>query len=166
MSTVKEIKHNLDGTTELFDCYLLYRGADYVVLCYVSERSHVVAGVDLPIGSLTIGHYWRSKEYAVWEMYGPDGELRGYYVHICRNVEFGEDRVEWHDMAVDVWLGADARSEILDEDELERSVQSGKIAPAAADAVRRSAEQFTKNAPAILQQLESFGAVELLAALR
>lgn len=165
LPAIKEIKHNLDGTTEHFDCHLLHREAGYVVLCYVSDRPYRIAGAKLPTGSLTIGHYRHGRAYIVWEMYTPEAELQGYYIHLCSEVDLGDGFVEWHDMSVDVWVGSDGRSEILDEEELGRSVRRGRIGSAEAAEVRDLARQLQNELPAIAQELGRFSPVELLATL-
>ena len=165
LPTITEIKHNLDGTTEHFDCYLLHRDPAYAVICYVSERSYTVAQATLPAGSLTIGHYWRGRAYVLWEMYTPRAELLGYYVHLCGDLNLGDRFVEWHDMSVDVWVGSDGHSEILDEDELERSVRTGQIGSAEAAKIRRLARQLQDELPTVTRQLRCFSPLELLTAL-
>ena len=162
---IEEIKHNLDGTTERFDCHLVHRDPDYVVLCYVSDKPYAVAGEDIPAGSLTIGHYRPGSDYVLWEMYTPQAEPLGYYVHLCGEIRLGDRCVEWHDMTIDVWLGSDARFEILDEDELERSVEAGQIGPTEADRILHRARRLRPEGAAIAQQFKRFDAAELLGLL-
>lgn len=162
---IEEIKHNLDGTTERFNCYLVHRGPEYVVLCYISDMPYAVAAADVPAGSLTIGHYRPGNDYVLWQMYTPQAELLGYYVHLCDEIRLGDRSVEWYDMVVDVWLGSDGRFEILDEDELERSVDVGRIGHAEANKIISRARQLKKNATGITQKLKHFDPAELLSAL-
>jgi len=166
LPTITETKHNLDGTTQRFECRLLYRDGDYLVLCYLSDRPYAAAGADLPEGSLTIGHYRPARDYIVWEMYNPRAELQGYYIHICRNVTFGENSVEWEDMAVDVWVGTNGTSDVLDEDELERSVQAGRIRAHEARGVRDSAQELSAAPFGIAEELRHFDPGDLLTSLR
>ena len=165
LPAIEEIKHNLDGTIERFDCYLVHRDPHYVVLSYLSDRPYMAAGVRLPAGSLTIGHYRRGAKYIVWEMYNPQAELLGYYVHLCGDISLSDRCVEWHDMTVDVWLGSDGRSEILDEDELERSVEAGQIDPSEADMVRRRARRLRDETVTIARDIRRFNPGELLRTL-
>ena len=165
LPAIEEIKRNLDGTIERFDCHLVHRDPGYVVLCYVSDRPYAVDGADIPAGSLTIGHYRPGSDYVLWQMYTPQAEPLGCYVHLCGEIRLGDRCVEWYDMTVDVWLGSDGRSEILDEDELERSVKAGQISPTEADRVIRRARQLQNDAADITQKLKHFDAAELLGAL-
>jgi len=165
LPAVEEVKHNIDGTTERFDCRLVHREPDYAVLGYVSDRPYLVAGTELPAGSLTIGHYRLGNDYVLWEMYTPRAELFGCYVHLCGEICLSDESVEWHDMTVDVWLGSDGRSEILDEDELDRSVRAGQIDPNEADAIRRRAKRLRTEGAAIAQQFKRFDPEKLLAGM-
>lgn len=165
MPPIEEIKHNLDGTTERFDCHLVHQAPDYVVLGYVSDRPYTVAGAEVPAGSLTIGHYRPGSDYVLWEMYTPQAEPLGYYVHLCGEIKLGDRCVEWHDMILDVWLGSDGRFEILDENELERSVKEGQIGATEADRVIRRARRLQNDAAGITQKLKHLDAAELLGVL-
>jgi predicted RNA-binding protein associated with RNAse of E/G family len=162
---IEEIKHNLDGTTERFDCHLVHQAPDYVVLGYVSDRPYTVAGAEVPAGSLTIGHYRPGSDYVLWEMYTPQAEPLGYYVHLCGEIKLGDRCVEWHDMTVDVWLGSDGRPEILDEDELERSVKAGRISPSEGGMIRQRARRLRTEGAGIVREFKRFDPAELLATL-
>ncbi len=162
---MEEIKHDLDGSTERFDCHLVYREPDYVVLCYRSDRRYAVGDVNIPEGSLTIGHYRSGSDYVFWEMYTPQAEPLGYYVHLCGNISIGDRCVEWYDMTVDVWLGSSGRSDILDEDELERSVEAGQVDAGEASRIRRRARRLRDEGAAIAQEFKRFDAAELLEVL-
>jgi len=165
LPAIEEIKHNLDGTTQRFDCHLVHREPDYVILCYLSDRPYAVGGLDIPEGSLTIGHYRSGSHYVLWEMYMPQAEPLGYYIHLCGKISIGDRCVDWHDMTVDVWLGSDGRSKILDEDQLERSVESGQIDHGEASRIRRRARRLRDEGAAIAQEFKRFDAAELLGLL-
>jgi predicted RNA-binding protein associated with RNAse of E/G family len=162
LPSIEEIKHNLDGTTERFDCRLVHREPDYVVICYLSDRPYAVGDVSIPEGSLTIGHYRSGSDYVFWEMYTPQAEPLGYYVHLCGKISIGDRCVEWYDMTMDVWFGSDGRFKILDEDELESSVESGQIDPDEASRIRRRARRLRDKGAAIAQQFKRFDPMELL----
>jgi hypothetical protein len=166
LPAIVETKRNLDGTTERFDCRLVHRDDEYLVLCYLSDKPYVAAGEDIPQGSLTIGHYWRGGDYIVWEIYNPRAGLQGYYIHICRNVTFGENSIEWEDMAVDVWVSANGTSRTLDEDELERSVQSGQVSISEARTILSRTDELRATASSIVAKLKRFDPRDLFAALQ
>jgi hypothetical protein len=127
LTPIREIKQNLDGTTEVFDCHLLYRDADYLVLAYLSDRPYTVADARVPPGTLTIGHYRRGCDHIVWEMYSPKGRLFGHYIHLCHDINLSDQELTWRHMALDIWVGPNGNSEILDQDDLDTAVKTGQI---------------------------------------
>jgi len=153
---ITEIKRNLEGTVERFACRLLHRDSEYLVICYVSDRSYSVGGAELPVGSLTVGHYLRGREYILWEMYTPPGDVAGYYVHLCSDLTFGDRTVEWRDMSVDVWVGSDGRTEVLDEAELYEHVAAGHISSGEACRLCQRARELCTKVPSVVQRLKRF----------
>ena len=52
-------------------------------------------------------------------MLNPGKILEGHLFHICRNQQVQEDRVEYLDLLLDVWVDSEGHITILDRDELE-----------------------------------------------
>lgn len=78
------------------------------------------------------------------------GRFTGYYADILRPVRFLSAR-EWEvtDLFLDVWLGADATTaRLLDEDELEQALSRGWIDEDTARTARREAERLLSDAAA------------------
>ncbi len=162
---ITEIKRNLDGTVERFACHMLHRDPEYVVLCYISDKTYTVADAELPAGSLTIGHYLRGRGYILWEMCAPHGDLVGYYVHLSTDLKFSDRTVEWRDMSVDVWVGSDGQCEVLDEAELHEHVAAGRISSGAASRLCQRARELCTEVPTIVRDLKRFRPDELFAML-
>lgn len=125
----REVKHHYNKPTETFGCELLDWSERRIVLKYVSEHAWVHRGLDMtfPPATTTIGTYWRGRGYVVWQMYGPDGALLGYYVHIVEPVTIAADAVEYRDALVDIWFWPNGRHRVVDEDELEACVATGQM---------------------------------------
>jgi predicted RNA-binding protein associated with RNAse of E/G family len=75
-----------------------------------------------------------------------DGTFTGYYANILTPLRMEGDRWETMDLCLDVWLGADGRVEILDEDEFHQAVdqrwmddRTARAARAEADAIAAAA---------------------------
>lgn len=127
MAKIREIKRNLDGQRLEFECQLLSRDADGIILHYVSPRAYDFQTVRFVEGCRTTALYQPGKPYVLWRMESPSGELLGYYIHLAANVSLGAEQVEWDDLTVDVWVHPDGRYEIWDEDELRRLREQGII---------------------------------------
>ena len=125
----KEIKRHLNKPTELYDCDLLRSEAGHVVLKYVSDRQFASTrlGITFPPGCITIAFYWKTHPYVFWGIFSPEKELLGYLVHICTDVSISEDSVSYLDLLLDIWFYPDGRYIVLDADEVEECLQSGRL---------------------------------------
>lgn len=124
---ILEIKRHLNKPDESYPCDLLLRGQDYVVLKYVSDRPGRVGGVIIEAGSTTHAYYRAGQGYIVWKIGGPDGQLKGYLFHICKDLQVDEKRVEYLDMLLDLWIDPDGQLTVLDQDEVEACATKGVI---------------------------------------
>lgn len=88
-------------------------------------------------GDVFVEHFWRTRWYAVKEVWTGDGVLKGWYCDVTRPalVRSGEILVE--DLDLDLWVSADGTSVLrLDEDEFAGSGLATSDPEAAAQAVR------------------------------
>ncbi|MCX5306891.1 MULTISPECIES: DUF402 domain-containing protein [Streptomyces] len=88
-------------------------------------------------GDVFVEHFWRTRWYAVKEVWTGDGVLKGWYCDVTRPalVQSGEILVE--DLDLDLWVSADGSSVLrLDEDEFAESGLAASDPEAAAQAVR------------------------------
>lgn len=122
-----EVKRHLNKPDETYLCDLVGRGADFVVLKYVSDRDWQVAGQPIPAGTSTFAYYRAAGGSVVWKMVGPQGNLTGYLFHICKELEIQEDRVIYLDLLLDLWFDPTGECTVLDRDELEDSQQKGQV---------------------------------------
>ena len=127
MNKILEIKRNLDGSRLEFECELLSRDANQVILSYVSPRAYDLQGLRLERGCRTTALYQLEKPYVFWRIDSPSGKLLGYYIHLAANVSIGPDWVGWDDLTIDLWVHPDGRYQVWDEDELRRLRERGVI---------------------------------------
>ena len=127
MTTVREIKRNLDGRVLRFECELLYRDAGRAVLHYVSPTGYEFAEVQLEAGCHTTALYRVGQPYVFWRITAPDGTLHGHYLHLAENIRIKDKGVTWDDLAVDVWVWPDGRHAVWDEDELRAFHERGLV---------------------------------------
>ncbi|WP_030720213.1 DUF402 domain-containing protein [Streptomyces sp. NRRL F-2580] len=88
-------------------------------------------------GDVFVEHFWRTRWYAIKEVWTADGVLKGWYCDVTRPalVRPGEILVE--DLDLDLWVSADVTSVLrLDEDEFAESGLVTSDPEAAAQAVR------------------------------
>jgi hypothetical protein len=134
LPSILEIKRTLDGREKRFDCRLLAIAPDHrhaAVLWIAPEPMHV-HGVDLPAGTVSVGHFWTDRHYNVYHWLDRAGQTLGYYFNICDETRITTGTIEWRDLVVDVLAIPGARLDVLDEDELPAELPPGILAHIAA----------------------------------
>lgn len=64
--------------------------------------------------------FFTDKWYNIFEIYDrDDGALKGWYCNITKPAVIAADSVAYVDLALDLWVSANGRQTVLDEDELE-----------------------------------------------
>jgi hypothetical protein len=88
-------------------------------------------------GDVFTEHYWRDRWYAVKEVRGSGGALKGWYCDITRPVALDGATLTSEDLDLDLWVSADG-SDVrrLDEDEFAASGLTARDPAAAAQAER------------------------------
>ena len=118
MTQVLEIKYTLAGERKEFNCELCELTAERAVILFRLRRDVNLAGVLLPAGTLSFGHYWVDRHYNVYHWLLPDGTTRAYYFNLADRTKLRAHSVEWRDLVVDVLVTPDGTARVLDEDEL------------------------------------------------
>jgi predicted RNA-binding protein associated with RNAse of E/G family len=120
LPAILEIKRTLDGREKRFDCRLLALAPDrrHAAVLWIAPEAMHVHGVDLPAGTVSVGHFWTDRHYNVYHWLDGAGENLGYYFNICDQTRIDAERIEWRDLTVDVLALPGGRLDILDEHEL------------------------------------------------
>ena len=152
---ILEIKRHLNKPDESYLCDLFKRDSDYLVLKYVSEQPGRVASVTFEVGSTTYAYYRAGGGYVLWKMLGPDNKLRGHLFHICRDQVVSEDRVEYLDLLLDIWIDADGQLSILDRDEVEQCATKGALSEQDLAWITRQEQEIIKNQTQIISDFDN-----------
>lgn len=150
MAKILEIKRNLDSSRFEFECELLFRDANQVILSYVSPRAYDLRGLHLEKGCRTTALYQSGKPYVFWRIDSPSGKLLGYYIHLAANVFIGPDWVTWDDLTIDLWVHPDGRYEVWDEDELRRLRERGVIGERQLRSIEETKQRVIENLAEII----------------
>lgn len=151
---ILEIKRHLNKPDESYLCDLLARGGDYVIVKYVSEMSGRVGALTFDVGSTTFAYYKIGMGYVIWKMLNPDKKLEGYLFHICRDLQVGEDRVEYLDLLLDIWIDSAGQMTILDRDEVEECVSQGIIGKQDMEWIATQEQEITENWSQIISDFD------------
>ncbi|MEU9302728.1 DUF402 domain-containing protein [Streptomyces sp. NPDC048269] len=88
-------------------------------------------------GDVFVEHFWRTRWYAVKEVWTGDGVLKGWYCDVTRPAVVRSGEIHVEDLDLDLWVSADGSSVLrLDEDEFAESGLTTSDPEAAAQAVR------------------------------
>ncbi|RSS52235.1 DUF402 domain-containing protein [Streptomyces sp. WAC07061] len=88
-------------------------------------------------GDVFVEHFWRTRWYAVKEVWTGEGVLKGWYCDVTRPAVVRGGEIVVDDLDLDLWVSADGTSVLrLDEDEFAASGLAARDPEAAARAVR------------------------------
>jgi len=133
---VREIKRKLDGREMAFDCDLIYRDDDAMVIRYESKGNFA------RIATMSEGYYWQGRNYLIYKMFR-DGELVGHRFDVCRDVTFGPDCVEWTDLDLDFFLTPEGELQVHDEDEVAEAIAVGLLNSDDQQIIKRTRQLLT-----------------------
>jgi len=150
-ATITERKTRLDGSVVEFPCerLLLERGRR-AILRYVSERARALEGTDLriPVGTVTVAHYWVDRPYNVYHLLA-EGRTLAYYCNVVADTMIADDLVAFTDLVVDVVLRTSGAATVLDEDEL-----PDDLAPRHRLAIAKALEALITDPRTLIREIE------------
>jgi predicted RNA-binding protein associated with RNAse of E/G family len=118
LPTIIEHKLTLGGLEKRFECRLLARTPTHLSVLWIAPAAMHVHGVDLPAGTVSIGHFWTDRPYNVYHWLRGDRTTVGYYFNLADRTTWTAERLDWRDLTVDVLATPEGRLDVLDEDEL------------------------------------------------
>jgi predicted RNA-binding protein associated with RNAse of E/G family len=118
LPAIVEVKRTLAGVEKRFECRLLSRTDTHVAVLWIAPAAMHVHGVDLPAGTISIGHFWTDRNYNVYHWVSSDSSTIGFYFNISDRTVIAPGLLSWRDLTLDVLATPDGRLEVLDEDEL------------------------------------------------
>jgi len=159
LPAILEIKHTLDGRQKRFDCRLLARTEDgrHAAVLWIAPEPMHVHGVDLPAGTVSVGHFWTDRPYNVYHWLDPAGQTLGYYFNICDQTRITAGVIEWRDLIVDVLALPGGRLDVLDEHEL-----PPQLAPDVAAHIEVGKRAILDAPGAVLAEIEATSRTALL----
>jgi len=92
--------------------------------------------------------YYSARWYNVFEIFDrDDGAPKGYYCNVSRPAVFLDNRVEYEDLFLDLWVSADGTQHVLDEDEFAAAALDEATQSAARAALVELQELFKSKRP-------------------
>lgn len=122
MSHIKVLKKNpADEVVWQYEGEVLRRAENEIILEALFNRE------DLPFMDIVLKRndrfvetFYADRWYNIFEIYDrDDGKFKGWYCNIGKPAVITDEFVSYVDLALDLWVSADGRQTVLDEDELE-----------------------------------------------
>jgi len=120
-----EYKKTYFGESKVFDCDLVYKDDEQreVVIAYRPEKTMHFVGVEFPIGSVSLGYYWKNRNYNVYHWKDLRGKTLLFYFNISKDTRIQENSVTWLDLIVDIAVKPEESPIVLDEDEVPKNIE-------------------------------------------
>lgn len=144
MPVMKILKKNLAGeVTWQYDSEVLHRDETSITVEAFFNRD------DMPFQEIVLKRndrfvetFFTDKWYNIFEIYDRDDcKLKGWYCNITKPAVIQDESISYVDLALDLWVSANGRQMILDEDELDEL---------------KLGEELKKNVYAGLQELQEY----------
>lgn len=119
---MKVLKKNLEGeVTWQYEGEVLQREESFIIVeAFFNRDDMPFQEIVLKRGDRFVETFYMDKWYNIFEIHDrDDGMLKGWYCNICKPAVIEDDSVSYVDLALDLWVSANGRQTILDEDELE-----------------------------------------------
>lgn len=134
----------LPDREEVFRQWVVEDAGEYVVTLLESadlrEPMRIEGRTVLEPGSPIVWFTYREGWHDVGRFHLADGTFTGVYANVLTPVRMEGARWETTDLCLDVWLGADGRTEILDQAEFAEATDRGWMDAAIAATAREQAE--------------------------
>ena len=131
---IKVQKKNLSGeVTVEYDGIVLQRGENSVTLEALFTREDMpFMDVIFKKGDRFVEYFYADRWYNIFKIHDRDhGEVKGWYCNIGKPAEIKDNIVSYVDLALDLWVSADGKQTVLDEDEFEELALTKELSAAA-----------------------------------
>ena len=122
MSHMKVLKKNLaEEVTWQYEGVVLNRAENAITLEALFNRDDMpFMDIVLKRNDRFVESFYSDRWYNIFEIYDrDDGNFKGFYCNIGKPAILEVDCVSYVDLALDLWVSANGKQTVLDEDELE-----------------------------------------------
>jgi len=152
MPEVLEIKRFLQGREETYRCRALHMSLRLAVLLFPHPTERRAGGFLFPAGSHTYGFFWPRRHYLLYALHAPDGGLIAHRFDVVDGVRLHPDRVEYLDLALDVWVDPSGHAWTEDEDEVAELASQGLLSPERLAVIERTKTLLLTRHPRIVAE--------------
>ena len=92
--------------------------------------------------------FYSDKWFNIFEIYDrDDGKLKGWYCNIAKPAVIDDDSVLYVDLILDLWVSANGKQTVLDEDELEELNVEDELKKKIYEGLQEAKKYFESNNP-------------------
>jgi len=147
---IKVQKKNPKGEiTYQYEGILLSRDENSITLEALFDREDMpFMDIVLKKGDRFVEHYYSDRWYNVFAVYDRDnGELKGWYCNVGEPAVIEDRLVSYVDLALDLWVSANGKQTVLDEDEFEKLDLNEELGAGALSGLNELERLFENNKP-------------------
>lgn len=93
----------------------------WVVDAIFNARPRDLGYMKLDTSDLFHEYYYDDRWFNVFQVFGGDGALKGWYCNITKPARFSDSEIAFVDMVLDVFVYPDGRTLVLDQDEFDEN---------------------------------------------
>jgi len=149
---IKVQKKNPAGeVTYRYEGLLLSRDENSITLEALFDREDMpFMGIVLKKGDRFVEHYYTDRWYNVFAVYDRDnGKLKGWYCNVSQPAVIDDRVVSYVDLALDLWVSANGKQTVLDEDEFEKLDLNEELSAGALNGLKELELLFKSNKPPV-----------------
>lgn len=142
---VTEVKRHLKGGEHRFDCELVLRRPQVVVVRFDHWAGRSYGPLAIPRGSVTHGFFWPRRSYSLYRMSGPGGRPIADRYDVLEDVRVTDSEVSYRDLLLDIWVAPDGTVTVEDEDEVLDYARRGLLSSAQVARIERTRELLSRS---------------------
>ena len=147
---VKVQKKNPAGeVTYEYEGVLMGRDKNSITLEALFDRADMpFMDVVFRTGDRFVEYYYMDRWYNIFVIHDRDDQdIKGWYCNIGKPAVFEADVVSYVDLALDLWVSADGKQTVLDEDEFEELELNDELRAGALHGLDELKQLFLNNKP-------------------
>ncbi len=147
---IKVQKKNFAGeVTYEYEGQLLSRDEHAVKLEALFDRADMpIVDVVFKTGDRFVEYYFTDRWYNIFIVHDrATGKIKGWYCNVGKPAVIEDGVVSYVDLALDLWVSADGRQTVLDQDEFEALKLNGELRTAALQGLDELKQLFLNGKP-------------------